>query len=330
VPETLTVHLNREEPRDVAPEAASLETDRSFVLRFVNHGGPLHVHLHLDEALGAVARPSSTQVYVAEEATTDVEVAIPPGHDPVKGYVDLVTGYGAQEARLNVTVTAERKDGGPEVAVDETLAEKQSAETDAGDDHRGGPQPRPGGRRRGPGGRPRARRRRLAGPRSGRARPAGGRRRRSLPPLRLSPSGPSVVVLGVRRRPREAVFVHPLGAQEPRPVAVRALVDVRLADLVRAAVCDGPDDVLDLFLLGRRQLESVLAALLAFERDELPRRRDEQRTGLAAGELAVAARDVEFGVLVLVPLAALQTLRVDAAGLCGPSRASPSSCSTML
>jgi len=132
VPETLTVHLNREEPRDVAPEAASLETDRSFVLRFVNHGGPLHVHLHLDEALGAVARPSSTQVYVAEEATTDVEVAIPPGHDPVKGYVDLVTGYGAQEARLNVTVTAERKDGGPEVAVDETLAEKQSAETDAG------------------------------------------------------------------------------------------------------------------------------------------------------------------------------------------------------
>ncbi|WP_232702109.1 DUF7524 family protein [Halobacterium wangiae] len=132
MPETLTVHLNREEPRDVAPEVASLETDRSFVLRFVNHGGPLHVHLHFDEALDAVAQPSATQVYVDEEATRDVEITIPLGHGPAKGYVDLVTGYGAQEARLNVTVTAERKDGGPEVAVDETLAEKQTVETDPG------------------------------------------------------------------------------------------------------------------------------------------------------------------------------------------------------
>ena len=130
MPESLSVHLNREEPRAVVPEAASLETDRSFVLRFVNHGGPLHVHLHLDEALDAVAQPATTQVYVDEEVTRDVEIVVPLGHGPAKGYVDLVTGYGAEEARVNVTVTDERKDGGPEVAVDDTLAEKQAEETD--------------------------------------------------------------------------------------------------------------------------------------------------------------------------------------------------------
>jgi len=130
VSKRLAVHLNRDGPREVAPEAARLETDRSFVLAFENHGGPLHVHLHVDDALARVARPASTQVYVEEQETRLVEVTIPPDHEPVKGYIDLVTGYGAEEARVNVTVTAERKDGGPDVAVDETLSEKQQVEVE--------------------------------------------------------------------------------------------------------------------------------------------------------------------------------------------------------
>ncbi|MFC3476408.1 DUF7524 family protein [Halobacterium litoreum] len=131
MPERLAVHLNRDQPREVAPEAARLETDRSFVLAFENHGGPLHVHLHLDDALAKVARPEQTQIYVDEGETRRVEVVIPPDHAPTKGYVDLVTGYGAEEARVNVTVTAERKDGGPDVAVDETLSEKQQVEVES-------------------------------------------------------------------------------------------------------------------------------------------------------------------------------------------------------
>jgi len=124
VPERLSVHLNRDHPRDLRPEAASLETDRSFVLVFENHGGPIHVHLRLDDALAAVAEPAATQVYVEDGQTRGVEISIPSDHPPTKGYVELSTGYGSEQARVNVTVTAERKDGGPDVAVDETLAEK--------------------------------------------------------------------------------------------------------------------------------------------------------------------------------------------------------------
>lgn len=124
MPERLSVHLNRDHPRDLQPEAASLETDRSFVLVFENHGGPVHVHLRLDDALAAVADVAATQVYVDEGETRGVEIAIPADHPPAKGYVELSTGYGAEQARVNVTVTDKRKDGGPDVAVDESLSEK--------------------------------------------------------------------------------------------------------------------------------------------------------------------------------------------------------------
>ncbi|MXR21625.1 DUF7524 family protein [Halobacterium bonnevillei] len=124
MPERLAVHLNRDHPRDVDPEAAALETDRSFVLEFVNHGGPVHVHLHLDDALAAVADPAATQVYVESEERRGVEITVPPSHPPAKGFVELSSGYGKEKARVNVTLTDERKDGGPDVAVDESLGEK--------------------------------------------------------------------------------------------------------------------------------------------------------------------------------------------------------------
>jgi hypothetical protein len=132
VPETLAVHLNRDGPRTLSTEAAALETDRSFVLEFVNHGGPLHVHLHPDEALDSVATPAETQVYVEEEATRGVEFAVTPGAGPAEGHVDLVTGYGAEETRLDVSITSERKDGGPDVAVDQSLAEKHATDDSSG------------------------------------------------------------------------------------------------------------------------------------------------------------------------------------------------------
>lgn len=132
MPESLAVHLNRDGPRSLAPEATALETDRSFVLEFVNHGGPLHVHLHPDEALGSVATPAETQVYVEEDATRSVEFAVAPSAGPADGAVNLVTGYGAEESRVDVAITSERKDGGPDVAVDGALAEKQAVSDDGG------------------------------------------------------------------------------------------------------------------------------------------------------------------------------------------------------
>lgn len=127
MPKTLSVHLNRDGPRDIDPEAAALETDRSFVLEFVNHGQPLHVHVHLDEVLDGVVTPAETQLYVDEDETRSLEVAVPRGAGPVEGRLRLVTGYGAEEASVALSVTRERKDGGPDVAVDDTLTEKEAA-----------------------------------------------------------------------------------------------------------------------------------------------------------------------------------------------------------
>jgi hypothetical protein len=126
VPKTLSVHLNREGPRDLDPEAAALETDRSFVLEFVNHGQPLHVHVHPDDVLDGVVTPAETQVYVDEAETRSVDVAVPRGAGPLEGRLQLVTGYGAEESAVAVSVTSERKDGGPDVAVDDTLTEKET------------------------------------------------------------------------------------------------------------------------------------------------------------------------------------------------------------
>jgi len=131
VPETLSVHLNREGPRELAVDRAAFETDRSFVLEFVNHGQPLHVHVHPSESLDGVVTPAETQVYVEEGETRSVDVSVPRRLGPVEGTLDVVTGYGAEEATIAVSVTDERKDGGPDVAVDDTLAEKVSPEGDA-------------------------------------------------------------------------------------------------------------------------------------------------------------------------------------------------------
>ena len=131
MPETLSVHLNREGPRELDVERAAFETDRSFVLEFVNHGQPLHVHLHPSESLDGVVTPAETQVYVEEGETRRVDVAVPRRSAPTEGTLDVVTGYGAEEATVAVSVTSERKDGGPDVAVDDTLAEKTTTEPDA-------------------------------------------------------------------------------------------------------------------------------------------------------------------------------------------------------
>jgi hypothetical protein len=129
VPERLTVHLNREGLRDVAPEATALETDRSFALVFENHGGPVHVHVKPDESLESVATPSESQVYVDEGETRNLEVTVPDG-GAGEGELSLSTGYGAEERTIDVTISDRRKDGGPTVAVDNSLSEKQQVETE--------------------------------------------------------------------------------------------------------------------------------------------------------------------------------------------------------
>lgn len=130
MPERLTVHLNREGLRDVAPEATVLETDRTFELSFENHGGAVHVHVQPDEGLEAVADPAESQVYVDEGETRNFEIAVPDDRAG-GGELALSTGYGAEETTIDVSIIDRRKHGGPTVAVDNSLGEKQQVETEA-------------------------------------------------------------------------------------------------------------------------------------------------------------------------------------------------------
>lgn len=121
---TLSVHLNRNGTRSVEPESFSLETEGSFSIRIVNHGTPAHVHLHLDDSLARIARLPNDNLFVEAGGEQLVRVNVADGQRPVKGQIEVVTGYGAERANVNVTVI----DPAPEtkeVAVDEQLSARQ-------------------------------------------------------------------------------------------------------------------------------------------------------------------------------------------------------------
>ena len=78
----------------------------------------------------------------------------------------------------------------------------------------------------------------------------------------------AIVIVTIRtgRCPREvAVFVESFLAQIPHAVAVGTLIEISLADLVDRIVGDRVDDLFELLLLTRCQLELVGLCLLAFE-----------------------------------------------------------------
>lgn len=125
---SLSVHLNRNGTRSVEPEAFSLETEGSFSIELVNHGTPVHVHLHLDDALARVANIPADNLYVEAGGEERVHVDVADGGRPVKGQIEVVTGYGAERANVNVHVIDPNPEG-EQVAVDEELGARP-AESD--------------------------------------------------------------------------------------------------------------------------------------------------------------------------------------------------------
>ena len=117
MPETLPVSLNADRKHGVAT-APSFETADSFVVRLESDGSPAHVHLHLDDALSTVATLETNNHYV--EGVRDVAVTVEGGERPVKGTLEITTGYGANTERVAVTVVEPRL-GTHYVDVDERL-----------------------------------------------------------------------------------------------------------------------------------------------------------------------------------------------------------------
>jgi hypothetical protein len=126
VPGSLTVDLNRERLHDV-DVVGSFSTTGPFTVDLTNHGGAVHVHLHLDDDLSRVASLDGGNHYVEPNATRKVEISVAQVDEPVRGKLKVVTGHGTETRYVTVTVeprpVTERA-----VDVDESLSKPQRRE----------------------------------------------------------------------------------------------------------------------------------------------------------------------------------------------------------
>ncbi|WP_157971772.1 DUF7524 family protein [Halorussus litoreus] len=125
---SLPVHLNRDQLHDVQT-VASFEVAESFPILLQNGDAPVHVHLHLDDALSQVASIPANNHFVDADSTQQVDVKIADAPRPVEGQLKIVTGHGAETDYVTVSVVepAEREDA---VDVDASLADPVPRERD--------------------------------------------------------------------------------------------------------------------------------------------------------------------------------------------------------
>ncbi|MFW6382936.1 MAG: DUF7524 family protein [Haloferacaceae archaeon] len=117
--ESLSVSLNDERLHDIRTAAAFEATD-SFPILLKNGDAPVHVHLHLDDALSEVASIPANNHFVNADTTRQVDVEVAEGPRPVEGRLKIVTGHGAETAYVDVSVV-EPDETADAVDVDETL-----------------------------------------------------------------------------------------------------------------------------------------------------------------------------------------------------------------
>ncbi|WP_372911939.1 hypothetical protein [Salinigranum sp.] len=126
MPASLPVELNR--GRLHAVEApVEFTSDGSFYVDLSNHGEGVHVHLHLDDALSRVARLEESNVFVAGDTTSRVDVVIDQPSTAVTGRLKVSTGYGAETTSVDVTVEPFEEQT-RQVAVDESLSKPKPKE----------------------------------------------------------------------------------------------------------------------------------------------------------------------------------------------------------
>ncbi|MFW5918672.1 MAG: DUF7524 family protein [Halanaeroarchaeum sp.] len=118
---SLRVHVNRDEPRSVEPEADVLEVDDPFDIVLENHGQPAHVHVSVDDALAAISDVEEANWYLTEGEIRTIPVDV-HSIDAVEGRLEVATGYGAERGVVDVRVAA----GTGGVDVDESLGEIQA------------------------------------------------------------------------------------------------------------------------------------------------------------------------------------------------------------
>ena len=119
--DSLPVHINRDRLHDIQT-VASFEATESFPILLQNGDAPVHVHLHLDDALSQVASIPANNHFVDADAVRQVRVEVEEGPRPVEGQLKIVTGHGAETDYVAVSIV-EPEDRADSVAVDATLAD---------------------------------------------------------------------------------------------------------------------------------------------------------------------------------------------------------------
>ncbi|OIB57013.1 DUF7524 family protein [Natrialba sp. SSL1] len=116
----LPVHVDRKQEDALSPARNALETNSSFVVELHGQGSPAHVHCRLDGDITRVASLRTPNYYIEPDAVTPVPIDITAdGLDqPVRGELELLTGYGSESVSIAVTVTPEPTG----VDVDDSLA----------------------------------------------------------------------------------------------------------------------------------------------------------------------------------------------------------------
>lgn len=125
----LPVHISREELHDLEVPV-SFETTGSFDVRLVNHRESLHVHLHLDDALSAVASIDASNHYVEGETERVVRVSVDEdklSQEPRLGKLKVASAYGAETRWIDIELS-EPDPEAETVQVDESLARPQTPE----------------------------------------------------------------------------------------------------------------------------------------------------------------------------------------------------------
>ena len=129
--DTLPVHVNRDSLHALeVPDA--FETDGSFDIGVVNHGGSVHVHLHLDDDLSAIASVEASNHFVDGESQRTVHVSV-EGAGEATGTLKIASAYGAETRYVTVRIT-EPDEEETTVEVDESLSQPQPRQPDAGGD----------------------------------------------------------------------------------------------------------------------------------------------------------------------------------------------------
>lgn len=132
MPDELPVHVSRDELHELAVPS-TFEAHSSFDVQLVNHGEPLHLHLHLDDALSEVAAIDASNHYVEGDSARVVRVHVDEGKlstTPVRGKLKVASAYGAETRWIDV-VLAEPDDDDDSVRVDESLSTPQPREEPA-------------------------------------------------------------------------------------------------------------------------------------------------------------------------------------------------------